>query len=145
MEKFRGVSGIYRFTNPEGLVYIGQSMDILKRFYSHKSGGACGAKLKESFKTHGFDFHKFELLEECDKSILLQRERFYINLYDSTNKGLNVRGNNKEKIISNNERNAGRKKKYKVETKLLRVPIPILDKINELAKPYENIKNNRNL
>jgi len=45
---------------------------------------------------------------------------------------------------THNERGAGRKKKYKVETKLLRVPIPILDKINELAKPYEtDHKNNR--
>jgi hypothetical protein len=37
-----------------------------------------------------------------------------------------------------NERNAGRKKKYSVPVKLIRVPVPILSQVDELSKPYEN-------
>jgi hypothetical protein len=39
---------------------------------------------------------------------------------------------------THNERNAGRKKKYNVPVKLMRVPEPIIEKVNELSKPYEN-------
>lgn len=138
MERYRGIVGIYKFTNPEGLIYIGQSTNVLKRFYSHKSGGVSGAKLRASFKKFGFEKHTFELKEECDSSALLQRERFYINLYDSINNGLNMRGKKREKLISENERGAGRKKKYNVPVKLIRVPEPIIEQVVELSKPFEN-------
>jgi len=38
---------------------------------------------------------------------------------------------------THNERGAGRKKKYTVPVKLIRVPVPILDQLDQLAKPYE--------
>ena len=44
---------------------------------------------------------------------------------------------------THNERNAGRKKKYNVPVKLIRVPEPIIEKVNELSKPYENIIKNK--
>lgn len=37
---------------------------------------------------------------------------------------------------TNNERNAGRKKKYTSETKLKRIPIIMEKEIDELLKPY---------
>lgn len=39
-----------------------------------------------------------------------------------------------------NERNAGRKPKYNVAAKLVQVPLPILERLEELSKPYLNIK-----
>ena len=33
------ISGIYKITNPKGKVYIGQSIDIYKRFKSYKYSG----------------------------------------------------------------------------------------------------------
>jgi len=141
MEEYRNVIGIYKITNPVGEVYIGQSTNILKRFYSHKLNYG-GLKLKESIKKYGFENHTFELKEECEKHLLSEREKFYINLYDSINKGLNIRGDKKEKVVLNNERNAGRKKKYNVPVKLIRVPNPIIETINELSKPYETTKKN---
>lgn len=48
------------------------------------------------------------------------------------------------KMKKHNERNAGRKPKYNVTTKLVKVPLPILDKIKELSKPYLNIIVNKN-
>jgi hypothetical protein len=37
---------------------------------------------------------------------------------------------------THNERGAGRKKKYYVPVKLIRVPLPILDEVDLLSKPY---------
>ena len=42
------------------------------------------------------------------------------------------------KMKKHNERNAGRKPKYTVPVKLMRVPEPIIEKVNELSKPYQN-------
>lgn len=39
-----------------------------------------------------------------------------------------------------NERGAGRKKKYNVPVKLVRIPVPILQEVDLLAKPFENNK-----
>jgi len=39
---------------------------------------------------------------------------------------------------THNERGAGRKKKYSVPVKLIRVPEPILEQVDLLSKPYEN-------
>jgi len=41
---------------------------------------------------------------------------------------------------TNNERNAGRKPKYNVPAKTVQVPLPILEQVEELSKPYLNIK-----
>ena len=39
-----------------------------------------------------------------------------------------------------NERNAGRKPKYKVPSKTIQVPLPILEQVEEMSKPYLNVK-----
>jgi len=39
---------------------------------------------------------------------------------------------------THNERGAGRKKKYSVPVKLIRVPEPIIKQVVELSKPFEN-------
>jgi len=39
-----------------------------------------------------------------------------------------------------NERNAGRKPKYNVPAKSTLVPLPIMDQVEELSKPYLNEK-----
>jgi len=39
-----------------------------------------------------------------------------------------------------NERNAGRKPKYNVPAKNIQVPLPIIEQVEELSKPYLNIK-----
>lgn len=39
--------------------------------------------------------------------------------------------------MKQNERNAGRKTKYVVPVKIVKIPEPILEQVDELAKPYE--------
>jgi len=83
--------GIYKITSPSNRVYIGQSIDIERRFRHYKRM-ACKEQVKiyNSFLKYGVDAHAFEVLELCDTEDLNNRERYYQDLYDSVNNGLNL-------------------------------------------------------
>jgi group I intron endonuclease len=84
--------GIYKITSPLGKIYIGQSIDIQKRFATHKRLGCKKSiLLYNSLKKYGVNNHKFEIIEECESSELNKKERHYQDLYFSTGeKGLNL-------------------------------------------------------
>jgi len=78
-------SGIYKITSPTNKIYIGESLNIERR-WSHYKTLNCKQqhKLLNSFKKYGVINHKFEILEELlflNKQILLSKEKYYINLY----------------------------------------------------------------
>ena len=78
------ICGIYKITSPTGKIYIGQSINILKRFGAYNRIDCKKQfKLYNSLKKHGVDNHKFEILEECNSKLLNERERFYISKYNS--------------------------------------------------------------
>ena len=84
--------GIYKITSPSGKIYIGQSVNIEKRFNSYRYGLASKQpKLNRSFIKHGFYSHLFEIVCECDLIELNDKERYYQEIYDciGTN-GLNL-------------------------------------------------------
>ena len=87
------MQGIYQITNPNGKTYIGLSKDIKNRWksYRHYTGIAKNSSIKFSLKEHGFDNHKFEVLEEVegDGKKLRERERYWIEKTNSLTKGLN--------------------------------------------------------
>lgn len=86
------ICGIYKITTPENKIYIGQSVNIKWRFVSYKCPSSReNPRIKESLAKYGFDNHLFEILEVCDKSMLDEREIFWINNLDSfnTKHGLN--------------------------------------------------------
>lgn len=87
------ICGIYKITSPTGRIYIGQSVDILRRFEQYYRLNCEGqTKLYNSFKKHTPDFHTFEIVEKCEESILTDREAFYIQFYNShSSEGLNCR------------------------------------------------------
>ena len=85
--------GIYKITSPTKKVYIGQSVNIEKRFLSYK-GYNCKNQniLYNSFLKYGVSKHKFEILEQCDMNQLNDKERYYQDLYSAIGKsGLNCR------------------------------------------------------
>ncbi len=93
------ICGIYKITSPSKKVYIGQSVDISKRwgiYYGMHCKGQ--VSLYNSFKKHGVENHKFEILCQCGKEELNNLEVYYIELYQCFNSkfGLNLRegGNN---------------------------------------------------
>ena len=79
--------GIYKITNlVSNQAYIGQSVDIASRFKQHiKCGLGIDApasnKLYKSMIEDGVWNFSFELLEECPKDKLNERESFWIDLY----------------------------------------------------------------
>lgn len=97
----RKVCGIYKITNINtNMCYIGQSVDIEKRFYQHCKCG-CGIKnpknnkLYDSMLEDNLSSFTFEIVEECPKEELNEKETFYIKMYNSVNYGYNAQeGNN---------------------------------------------------
>ena len=83
-------SGIYKITNPKGEVYIGCSKNIHIRWLNYKNGSKTQnqPKIHQSFETYGFENHTFEILENIE-DLLIQREKYWIEFYDSCNNGLN--------------------------------------------------------
>ena len=70
--------GVYKITNPKGMVYIGSSKDIDKRFSQYKRmTEKSQRKLFNSFLKYGLDNHKFEIVELCDFENLYKRERYW--------------------------------------------------------------------
>ena len=63
--------GIYKITSPTKRVYIGQSVDIKRRFNQY-SNLYCKdqSALYLSLIKHGIDNHLFEVIEECKIELL---------------------------------------------------------------------------
>jgi len=124
--------GIYKITNPKGRIYVGQSINIEKRFNTYRlEFGKGQSKLYNSFLKYGFQSHKLEVIAECLISELNDLERYYQELFNCLEHGLNcvyVKSNNRSGKVSEETRvkmvNAqiGNKKwlgkKHKEETKI---------------------------
>ena len=87
--------GIYKITNQQtNLCYIGQAKDIATRWKTHAKAGLgidtpVGNKLYKAMQEDGLENFSFELLEECVAADLNEKEKFYINLYQSNEFGYN--------------------------------------------------------
>jgi len=83
--------GIYKITSPSNKVYIGQSIDIERRFRHYKRL-VCKEQVKihNSLLKYGVNAHIFEVIELCETEELNNRERHYQDLYDSVANGLNL-------------------------------------------------------
>jgi group I intron endonuclease len=83
--------GIYKITNPKGLIYIGQSININKRFISYKKLNCKNQiKLYNSLLKYGVENHTFEVIEKCTIELLNECERYWQDYYNVISKnGLN--------------------------------------------------------
>lgn len=90
-------SGIYKITCIKtGEIYIGKSTDVKSRWQQHcKSAFNCGtiahSLLHTKMKQYGIEQFTFELVEQVPKDQLSEREKFYINFYQTKETGLNER------------------------------------------------------
>jgi len=84
--------GIYKITNPNGKIYVGQSINIEKRFLSYKRLDCKNQiMLYRSFLKYGYENHKFEVIEECDVKLLNELERYWQDFYNCIDLGLNCK------------------------------------------------------
>ena len=89
--------GIYCITNlVNGKKYIGQSLNIEKRWKDHKSNylNCKNSSLYAAIRKYGINNFKFEILEECDAKELNSKEIYWISFYQTyppeLNKGYNL-------------------------------------------------------
>ena len=90
-------SGIYKITRLKtGEIYIGKSTDVRSRWQQHLKtafgvGTIAHSILHTTMEKDGVQNFTFELLEEVPKDKLTEREKYWINFYDSKSYGLNER------------------------------------------------------
>ena len=95
------VCGIYKITNIlSGDIYIGQSVNISDRFKQHiKCGLGIDAsatnKLYNNMQEYGVWNFTFEVLQKCSRDKLNEKERFWIEMYQSNKVGMNITKGNK--------------------------------------------------
>lgn len=94
--------GIYKITNIQtDQSYIGQSLDIYKRWCQHCKAGLgidapVGNKLYKAIQSYGLQNFTFELLCQCPKEQLNEKEKYFIELYQADIYGYNGTGGNKK-------------------------------------------------
>lgn len=86
--------GIYKITNQiNGKVYIGQSVNIEKRWTKHrKASETMDYPIYRAMRKYSLENFSFEIIEECSLSELNKRESFWIQFYSSAlqEKGYNL-------------------------------------------------------
>ena len=92
----RVVCGIYKITNLDTeQCYIGQSVNISDRWKQHCKCGlgieaSATNKLYNAMQKDGVWNFSFELLEQCSKQLLNEKEGFWIQMYQSNIFGYNI-------------------------------------------------------
>ena len=119
--------GIYKITSPIGSVYVGQSINIERRFRIYKNGTCKSQRLLNgSFEKYGAKNHSFDIITECLEIELNELERYYQEIYNVLgSKGLNcvyTKANKRRVVLSDDtiikKRNSALGKVTSIETKL---------------------------
>jgi group I intron endonuclease len=94
-------------------LYVGSSIDIENRIKQHKNmlknNKHHSIKLQHSYAKHGENNFLFEIIEECDENLLLEKEQDYINKLNSFNNGYNCSKHTQNPMLG---------RKHSEETKL---------------------------
>jgi group I intron endonuclease len=95
--------GVYKITNPQNKIYIGQSTNIEERFRKYsKLNCKRQPKLYYSLKKYGFENHVFDIIEECNLEQLNEREIYWGNYFDVLGKnGLTLKLGNGKGSLTN--------------------------------------------
>lgn len=77
------IIGIYKITSPTGKIYVGQSCNINKRWCRYKRLDCVEQiRLFNSLRFHKPNNHIFEIIEECKREELNNKERYYQDYYE---------------------------------------------------------------
>lgn len=79
----RNKLGVYRWINNEnGKTYVGSSIGLSVRFYTYfslRSLAQSNRPIDRALLKYGFSRFSLEILEYCDKEVLLEREQYYMD------------------------------------------------------------------
>lgn len=90
-------TGIYKITNmTSGKCYVGQAVNIAERWKQHiKRGMGADAptqnKLYPAMLKEGVDNFTFEIIEECSRAELNEKEKYWITFYQGMEFGYNMK------------------------------------------------------
>lgn len=105
---------IYKITNPNGKIYIGQTINLSSRKSAYRNLNIKGQELiKNSIQKYGWDNHTFEVIGEFYVSELNEREIFFIEHHNSFVKK-NINGLN---LTTGGDGSRGRKDSLEVINK----------------------------
>lgn len=89
--------GIYKIENLiNGKVYIGKSIDIDNRIRNHKSesfnpiSNSYDTAIHRAIRKYGVDNFSFEVIEECNRDDLNEKEQYWIDYYNTFKQGYNM-------------------------------------------------------
>lgn len=75
--------GIYKFTNKlNGKIYIGQSVNIIKRKWEHISAPSPYSYFDSVLQKIGINNFDFEIVEQCPSELLNEKEKYWIKYYN---------------------------------------------------------------
>lgn len=90
------IAYIYKLTAPNGKIYIGQTIDLKRRYseYKRSNSRAVKTKIYSSIIHYGWNNFKKETLFKGETTFenINQLEIYYIKKFDSVNSGLNLEG-----------------------------------------------------
>lgn len=134
--------GIYKITNKtNNKVYIGQSINIEQRWKTHlKKSRILNTPLYQAMRKDGIENFLFEVIEECNQEQLNNKEKYWINYYNSTNsnKGYNIlkgthQNNNNNNLSKRTYNSLTLKQVEEIKDKLKNTNITMV----QLAKEYK--------
>lgn len=138
--------GIYKIVNKaNGKTYVGQSVDIERRFAEHKTPKAYGNdKLHNDIKMLGIDNFDFQVIELCTKDELNAKELRYIKLlnpyYNTIGKPHSEETKNKiRKTLKERWENLSESEKNKIITNNLKGPAvghPVSEETREKLRKW---------
>ena len=81
------MTGIYKITNQcNGMSYVRQSIDIQRRWAEHRRKmNIKNTLLYQAMREFGIDNFSFEVIEECELVDLNDKEKYYIDKYNTMN------------------------------------------------------------
>lgn len=90
LQATRNKSGVYRWTNKvSGKSYIGSSVNLNARLSHYLSSNFLAKKILISksaiynaLLTYNYENFSLEILEYCDRSIVINREQYYLDKYE---------------------------------------------------------------
>ena len=140
--------GIYKITNKvNNKIYIGQSQDIITRIKGHKNTLKANTHfnlhLQRAYNKYGIDNFIYEIKEECNEDIINNREFYWINFYNSTDRfyGYNIDyGGNKDVMSEEHKLNMSIKRKGTYEIDVIDVEISYSEFSEILKQKSKNEK-----
>ncbi len=133
--------GIYKITNNVNKkVYIGQSIDIKRRWREHKKCKDLYNPLYQDMKVNRIDNFSFDVIEECSQQQLNEREQFWISYYDSYKNGYNRTIGGEGSFCQNNIDNSS----IKLTNKQWLLYYYMINLANILTDEQTNLRINKN-